>query len=115
MLNFSYDAEAALKYLQNRKKINKSKIRLVGNSVGGPIAAMIAARSKDVAFVVLPAAPVLEVTAFCCCKRRLGCDSLKDRTPYEPRILQAIEKATFYSLKNLLFVTYSNKINNDNI
>jgi pimeloyl-ACP methyl ester carboxylesterase len=58
-LDFSYDAEAAVKYLQSRKEINKSRIGLIGHSEGGLIAPMIAARSKDVAFIVLLAGPGL--------------------------------------------------------
>jgi len=51
--NHSKDAEAGVKYLQARKEIDKKKIGLIGHSEGGIIAPMIAARSKDVAFIVL--------------------------------------------------------------
>jgi dipeptidyl aminopeptidase/acylaminoacyl peptidase len=49
----SKDAEAGVKYLQTRKEINKKKIGLMGHSEGGAIAPMIAARNKDIAFIVL--------------------------------------------------------------
>ncbi|MDR1864990.1 MAG: alpha/beta fold hydrolase [Bacteroidales bacterium] len=52
-LDFSKDAEAAVKYLQTRKEINRKKIGLIGHSEGGIIAPMLASRSKDVAFIVL--------------------------------------------------------------
>jgi pimeloyl-ACP methyl ester carboxylesterase len=56
-LDFSRDVEAAMRYLQTRKEINRDKIGLIGHSEGGIIAPMIASRSKDVAFIVLLAAP----------------------------------------------------------
>lgn len=55
--DFATDAEAAVQYLQTRKEINKKKIGLVGHSEGGMIAPMVAARNKEVAFIVLLAAP----------------------------------------------------------
>ncbi|MDR2813433.1 MAG: alpha/beta fold hydrolase [Prevotellaceae bacterium] len=51
--DFSKDVEAGVKYLKTRKEINKAKIGLAGHSEGGIIAPMVAARSKDVAFIVL--------------------------------------------------------------
>jgi pimeloyl-ACP methyl ester carboxylesterase len=52
-VDFSNDVEAAVKYLQTRKEINRKQIGLIGHSEGGIIAPMVAARSKDVAFIVL--------------------------------------------------------------
>lgn len=57
--DFSTDAEAALNYLKQRKEVNKSKIGLAGHSEGGLIAPMVAARNKDVAFVIMLAGPGL--------------------------------------------------------
>ena len=51
--DFATDVESAIKYLKGRKEINQNKIGLVGHSEGGLIAPMVAARSKDVHFVVL--------------------------------------------------------------
>ncbi|MDR0415274.1 MAG: alpha/beta fold hydrolase [Prevotellaceae bacterium] len=51
--DLSRDVEAGVKYLQARKEINKKKIGLLGHSEGGVIAPMVAARNKDVAFIVL--------------------------------------------------------------
>jgi uncharacterized protein len=47
------DVEAAIDYLKTRKEIDASKIGLIGHSEGGIIGPMVAARSKDVAFVVM--------------------------------------------------------------
>lgn len=55
--DFANDAEAAVAYLKTRKEINPKKIGLIGHSEGGLIAPMIAARNKDVAFIVLMAGP----------------------------------------------------------
>lgn len=55
--DFATDTEAALAYLKTRREIDPHKIGLIGHSEGGVIAPMVAARSKDVAFVVLMAGP----------------------------------------------------------
>ena len=51
--DFSNDAEATFNYLLTRKEIIPNKIGLVGHSEGGLIAPMIAARNKNVGFIVL--------------------------------------------------------------
>ncbi len=55
--DFANDAEAGLKYLQTLPEISPGQIGLIGHSEGGLIAPMIAARSRDVAFIVLLAGP----------------------------------------------------------
>ncbi|MFT4033075.1 MAG: prolyl oligopeptidase family serine peptidase [Siphonobacter sp.] len=55
--NFAKDAEAGLDYLKTRPEINSRKIGFLGHSEGGSIAPMIASKRKDVAFVILMAAP----------------------------------------------------------
>lgn len=51
--NFSEDVLAGIEYLKSRKEINPKQIGLIGHSEGGMIAPMVAARSKDTAFIVL--------------------------------------------------------------
>jgi alpha/beta superfamily hydrolase len=51
--DFATDVESAVAYLKTRKEIIPSKIGLVGHSEGGNIAPMVAARNKDVCFIVL--------------------------------------------------------------
>jgi pimeloyl-ACP methyl ester carboxylesterase len=53
--DFASDAKAAVAYLKTRKEIRADKIGLIGHSEGGVIAPMVAAESKDVAFIVLMA------------------------------------------------------------
>ncbi|MDR2650697.1 MAG: alpha/beta fold hydrolase [Prevotellaceae bacterium] len=51
--NFADDVEAAVNYLLSRNEIDKTKIGLIGHSEGGVIAPMLAAKSNDIAFIVL--------------------------------------------------------------
>ena len=55
--DFATDVESAMAYLKTRKEINPRKIGLMGHSEGGLIAPMVAARSKDVGFIVMLAGP----------------------------------------------------------
>ena len=56
-MDFSYDAEAAFDYLRNRKKINATKVGILGHSEGGVINFMVSARRPEVAFLVSLAGP----------------------------------------------------------
>ena len=64
--DFAGDVLAGLDFLKGRKEIDARKLGLIGHSEGGIIAPMAAARSKDVAFIVLmagtglPGAQILE-------------------------------------------------------
>ncbi|MBI5917658.1 MAG: alpha/beta hydrolase, partial [Bacteroidetes bacterium] len=51
--DFAGDALAAVAYLKTRSEVDAKKIGIAGHSEGGMIAPMCAARSKDVAFIVL--------------------------------------------------------------
>jgi len=51
--NFKSDTEVAFDYLKSRKEINTTKIGLIGHSLGGIIAPMIASESKDINFIIL--------------------------------------------------------------
>jgi len=53
--DFATDVEAGVAYLKTRAEVNARKIGLVGHSEGGLIAPMVAARDKDVAFIVMMA------------------------------------------------------------
>jgi uncharacterized protein len=54
-LDFATDVEAGIGYLKTRHEMNGRKIGLIGHSEGGVIAPMVAARNKDVAFIVMMA------------------------------------------------------------
>ncbi len=55
--DFATDVESAIAYLKTRKEINPNKIGLIGHSEGGLIAPMVAAKSKDINFIILLAGP----------------------------------------------------------
>ncbi len=55
--NYAGDVLAGVAFLKQRKEIDPALIGLIGHSEGGMIAPMVAARSKDVAFIVLLAGP----------------------------------------------------------
>jgi hypothetical protein len=57
--DFATDVEAAVAYLKTRKEINARRIGLIGHSEGGLIAPMVAARNRDIKFIVLLAGPGL--------------------------------------------------------
>ncbi|MDR3709050.1 MAG: alpha/beta fold hydrolase [Capsulimonadaceae bacterium] len=51
--DFAVDALAAVKFAKSRKEINPARIGMIGHSEGGAIAPMCAAKSPDIAFIVL--------------------------------------------------------------
>ena len=53
--DFATDVEAGVAYLKTRSEVNPQKIGLIGHSEGAMIAPMVAARNKDVAFIVMMA------------------------------------------------------------
>jgi len=56
-LDLASDAESALAFLKSRKEIGPGKIGLIGHSEGAMIAPFIAARSQDIPWLILLAAP----------------------------------------------------------
>jgi fermentation-respiration switch protein FrsA (DUF1100 family) len=53
--DFATDTQAGIAYLKARHEVDPHKIGLIGHSEGAVIAPMIAARNKDVAFIVMMA------------------------------------------------------------
>jgi hypothetical protein len=51
--DFATDVEAAVAYLKTRPEVDPRRIGLIGHSEGGVIAPMVAARDRDIAFIVL--------------------------------------------------------------
>jgi dienelactone hydrolase len=58
-VDFADDAEAAVRFLRARPEIDPKRVGVLGHSEGGLIAPMLAARTRDVAFIVLWAGPGL--------------------------------------------------------
>ena len=59
--DFAKDVIAGIEFLKLRKDINTKQIGLIGHSEGGMVAPMIAAKRKDVAFIVLMAGPGIPI------------------------------------------------------
>lgn len=55
--DFAEDAGAAWVFLSKQKKIDKTKVGLLGHSEGGLIAPIVASKNKDIDFIVLMAGP----------------------------------------------------------
>ena len=58
-IDFAEDVKAAIAYLRSRNDIDLNHIGLIGLSEGGLIASIVAAESKDIAFIVLMAPAVI--------------------------------------------------------
>ncbi len=56
-LDLTSDAESAIAFLKSRKDIDSREIGLIGHSEGAMIAPSIAARSQDIPWIILLAAP----------------------------------------------------------
>lgn len=54
---FQKDTEAAISYLKTRGEINRSKIGLIGHSLGGALAPIIASQDPSLDFIIMLAGP----------------------------------------------------------
>ena len=70
--DFSLDTEAAFNYLKTNKNINPEQIGIIGHSEGGMIAPMVAARNKEVAFIVLLAGPGMRIDSLMYLQNKLN-------------------------------------------
>ena len=83
--DFATDVMAGIQYLKTRKDINPAKIGLIGHSEGGLIAPYIAARSKEVAFIVMLAGPAVggkQTMYYQAVEKALAKESEHDRNAY---------------------------------
>jgi uncharacterized protein len=58
--DFAKDVEAGIHFLKKQPGVDTNKIGLIGHSEGGLIAPIIAARRKDIAFIILLAGPGID-------------------------------------------------------
>lgn len=56
-LDYARDVNRSLDYLSQLPQVNKNKMGMLGHSEGGLIAEMVAAKRKDIDFIILMAAP----------------------------------------------------------
>lgn len=59
--DFAFDAQAAVQYLKDHRKIIPSKIGIIGHSEGGMIASMVASADPDIHFIVMLASPGIPI------------------------------------------------------
>ena len=97
--DFAGDALAGVAFLKARKEIDPGKIGLIGHSEGGLIAPIAAARSKDVAFIVLmagtgvPGTEILEAQGQLILKATGASDSeLKNQREIQKRLIDIIAR-----------------------
>jgi uncharacterized protein len=57
--DFASDADAAVRWLKKQERIDSAHVGILGHSEGGIIAPMVAAESKNVAFVIMIAGPCI--------------------------------------------------------
>ena len=57
LADFVGDTESALSYLKSRKEVDQANLGLIGHSLGGLIAPIVASESSDISFIILLAAP----------------------------------------------------------
>lgn len=60
--DFANDVEAGINYLKSRIEVDTNNIGLIGHSEGSMIAPMVAARRRDVKFIVLLAGPGVKIS-----------------------------------------------------
>ncbi|UCE61248.1 MAG: alpha/beta hydrolase [Phycisphaerales bacterium] len=99
--DFAFDALAGVEFLKGRQEIDPKKIGLIGHSEGGIIASLAAARSSDVAFIVMMAGPGLSGEEYnlqfeASAGRALGLseEAIAARRRFQERVFAAIKNKT---------------------
>ena len=59
--DFALDAEAGINYLKSRSETDTFNLGIIGHSEGGMIAPIVAAKRKDIKFIVLLAGPAIPI------------------------------------------------------
>jgi len=94
--DFAEDAAAALEYLRTEQKINHKKVGLLGHSEGGLVGPMVASGNSRSDFLVLLAAPAMEIDELMLEQARLINE--KSGVPAENIRLQAETNAKAFAL-----------------
>lgn len=105
--SFALDVEAGVNYLKSRTDIDTKHLGLIGHSEGGIIAPMVAARRKDVSFIILWGAPVVGGAVI---STEQNADQLRQalRLDADPKGKEAVEAFTrLHSQELQLFSTVS--------
>jgi len=112
--DFSTDAEAAFKYLQGRKEINPKQIGFVGHSEGGMIAPLVAVRNKEVASIIMLAAPGIKGDSLLLLQTKLQIQTLEMTDEEIAKVLEirkrqdsiVLHTKDFQEMKNNLTVFF---------
>lgn len=120
--DFATDVESAVAYLKTRKEINLKKIGLMGHSEGGIIAPMVAAKSKDISFIVLLAGTGIQGDKLLLLQQELiaranGASEAEIKTTFQnnSKLFEMVVKSTdTQKLKTELTSKINELIKNDN-
>lgn len=111
---FSTDVETSFNYLLSRNDLDKKKIGLIGHSEGGIIAPMVAARRKDIAFVLLWGAAAVggaeintQQNAYALRKAKIDSAAVDAFAQLHKKILSQFSKLTKEELDNKVTAMYA--------
>jgi len=97
--DFATDVESAFQYLRSRDEINSNKIGLIGHSEGDMIATMVAAKNKDIHFVISMAGPALQGDSILLLQQK----RISEKSGVNPELIaqnETINKAVFDMVKS---------------
>ncbi|MEI6666622.1 MAG: alpha/beta hydrolase [Acidobacteriota bacterium] len=97
--DFADDTLAGVKYLQKRAEIDPTHIGLLGHSEGGIVAPMLAARSTDIAFIILMSGPGLPGEQIMLAQSELV-GRAAGRTDEQVKRNQEIQRALFAAVRS---------------
>ena len=95
--DFADDAAAAVAFLRTRNEIDKKRIGIIGHSEGGIIAPMVAATDRNIAFIVLMAAPGIKGIDIIMAQNE-NAMKLQNMEPKNVETLQKINREMFEGL-----------------
>ena len=96
--DFADDAEAAVRFLRSESAVARDRVGILGHSEGGMVGPMVAARSRDVAFLVLVAAPGIPGDSLLMIQQRLILTA-SDVPPANIATAAALNRVIFSAIK----------------
>ena len=97
-MDFATDVESAFQYLLSRNEIKTKKIGLIGHSEGGLIAPLVAAKIKEIAFIISLAGPGLPGDQILLLQQKL----ISEKSGMDPDLIaqnKAINSTAFEMIK----------------
>lgn len=104
--DFAQDVEVALDFLKKQKKIDPTKIGLLGHSEGGAVSFIVASRRKEVAFVISMAGLATK-----------GIDALRKQNAdlVNAAKIPDYDKKRYHSINELMFQTVYDNVKKDSL